>query len=230
MTGWSYDPVRADLAAYALGALEPADHIAVQAHLETCEDCRAELAEFTAIVPRLAAVADSDLTLPQPPAALFDRVAAAVDASAGQHDDRQVTPAAGSTRVRRPRRDARWWLAAAAVLVLLLAGGAVVTARQLQHPDTVNAVATSGAITMRVAATSAAVGTTLRISVDGAPQNVRCHLVVTKDDGTRHTAGWWSSNYSGHAVFTSSTDVPRQHVAALTLYDENNNSLISLRM
>ncbi|MBO1754137.1 anti-sigma factor [Allobranchiibius sp. CTAmp26] len=231
MTGWSYDPVRADLAAYALGALEPADHIAVQTHLETCEECRAELAEFVAIVPRLAAVAEGDLTLPQPPAALFDRVAAAVDASTEQQQvDDHETSVSGSTRARRSRRGARWWLAAAAALVVLLAGGAVVTAQRLQHPDSVNAVATSGAVIMHVTATDAGSGTSLRVSVDGVPQNVRCRLVVTTDDGSQHTAGWWSSNYSGHAVFTSSTDVPRQRLAALTLFDADNRSLISLHM
>lgn len=230
MTGWSYDPIRADLAAYALGALEPAGHIAVQTHLETCPECRAELAEFAAIVPRLAAVADSDLSLPQPPAALFDRVAAAVDASDAQAGSASEGATSGATRVRRAGRGGRWWLAAAAVLVLLLAGGAVVTAQQLQRPDSVNAVATSGSVTMHVTATGAAKGTTLRIKVDGMPHNVQCHLVVTRDDGSRHAAGRWSAPYSGRAVYTSTTDVPRQHLAVITLYDADDKSLVSLHM
>ncbi|MBO1766520.1 anti-sigma factor [Allobranchiibius sp. GilTou38] len=229
MTGWSYDPVRADLAAYALGALEPADEMAVRDHLPTCEECRAELAEFSAIVPRLAAVADSDLTLPRPPAALFDRVAAAVDAT--EQDGTQEPPASGPTwRERALRGGRRRLIAVAAVLALLVAGGAALTAQRLNQPDTVNAVATSGAVTMHVRATGVASGTTLRISVDGIPQNVQCHLVVTKDDGSRHSAGWWSSGYSGHAVYTSSTDVPRRHLAVLTLYGADGESLVSLRM
>jgi anti-sigma-K factor RskA len=42
-----------DLAAYALGALEPAEAEAFAAHLETCTMCREELAEFEAVVATL---------------------------------------------------------------------------------------------------------------------------------------------------------------------------------
>ena len=234
MSSWSYDPVRADLAAYALGVLEPADDVAVRAHLETCGECQAELAEFTALVPRLAAVADSELTLPQLPADLFDRVVAAVDASAVPTSIDPVREVStGSTRVRRLRRahrGGRWWLAAAAVLVIALIGGATLTAHRLQRTDSVSAVATSGAITMHVTAIDAASGSTLRIRVDGVPQNIRCHLVVTKDDGSRRIAGWWSSDYSGHAVFTFPTDVRRDRLAVLTLYDAQDRNLVSLHM
>ena len=42
-----------DLAAYALGALEPAEAEAFATHLETCTMCREELAEFEAVVATL---------------------------------------------------------------------------------------------------------------------------------------------------------------------------------
>ncbi len=44
-----------NLAAYALGALDPAEAAALEAHLQTCETCRAELADYGRISSGLLA-------------------------------------------------------------------------------------------------------------------------------------------------------------------------------
>jgi len=49
------DPYRDELAAYALGALDPAEAAAMEAHLATCQSCRAELRSFRAVTLALAA-------------------------------------------------------------------------------------------------------------------------------------------------------------------------------
>ncbi|MFJ3880419.1 anti-sigma factor domain-containing protein [Streptomyces sp. NPDC090077] len=61
-------------APYALGALNPGERADFEAHMEACEACRQEAAEFGATAARLAAAA----ALP-PPAALKPQVMAAVD-------------------------------------------------------------------------------------------------------------------------------------------------------
>src|SRR2546423_6439143 len=45
-----------DLPAYALGALDEAERIAVAAHLETCDQCAHDLAQFEAALYEAAAV------------------------------------------------------------------------------------------------------------------------------------------------------------------------------
>ena len=77
MTGCEH--VRPDLGAYALGALEPAEGTAVEAHVATCPDCAAEL-ESLQPLPELIARADG-LEIPSPPAALEERILDRVAAS-----------------------------------------------------------------------------------------------------------------------------------------------------
>ncbi|MEU6935033.1 anti-sigma factor [Streptomyces sp. 2RAF24] len=62
------------VAAYALGALEDAERKDFDAHLQTCEACRQEAAEFQATAARLAAA----VAQPPPPAAKA-QVMAAID-------------------------------------------------------------------------------------------------------------------------------------------------------
>ena len=123
----------ADIAAYALGVLEPDEAVAVRAHLETCAVCRDELSAFGAVVDALP------LGVPQqaPPRSLKRRVMAAVQAEA-----REAAPA-------RPRaRPSRWSLmprpllgaaatalAAVAVLIGVSLGGSQ-TPTRVVHAST----------------------------------------------------------------------------------------------
>ncbi|MEU9321423.1 anti-sigma factor [Streptomyces sp. NPDC048295] len=61
-------------AAYALGALEDSERQAFDAHLQACEACRQEAAEFEATAARLAAAASQP-----PPATAKAKVMAAID-------------------------------------------------------------------------------------------------------------------------------------------------------
>lgn len=67
------------LGAFVLGRLSSAEIIAVQAHLDGCPDCRAELAE---IAPLAAALRDVDpdrvISAAEPPAELGDRILGSV--------------------------------------------------------------------------------------------------------------------------------------------------------
>ena len=57
-----------NLAAYALGALDPEETAALEAHLQTCETCRAELADYQAISTGMLAALS-----PRPPRAAVRR-------------------------------------------------------------------------------------------------------------------------------------------------------------
>ncbi len=106
------------LGAYALDALDPPAVAAVQAHLDGCAGCRAELAEITPVVSELRRVDLSRVASPTtPPADLGERIRERV-----AHERVLVDAAAARDR----RRDAgvrtrRRLLSAAAGLAVVLA-------------------------------------------------------------------------------------------------------------
>src|SRR5512140_2216451 len=57
-----------NLAAYALGALDPEETAALEAHLQTCESCRAELEDYQGVSTGLLAALP-----PRPPRAAVKR-------------------------------------------------------------------------------------------------------------------------------------------------------------
>ena len=141
------DDVRDLAPLYVLDALEADEAAAVRAHLATCADPHAELAELGGVVPYLA----DSLEPLEPPAAVGERIAAAVQADLrGRARDESAaarlvggygSPAAagsaapvpapaptrtnapidlaGAGAARRPRPAWRWVLEAAAVLALV---------------------------------------------------------------------------------------------------------------
>jgi len=101
------------LGAYLLGQLSSEERIALEAHLDGCAECRAELAELRPVAMALAAADPEHLgTPPTPPAELADRVFAHVRS------------------VRRLERRRRWTLrAGAAVAAAVIAISVAVVMR-----------------------------------------------------------------------------------------------------
>ena len=87
-------PDRDDLVAYALGALEPAEERAVEAHAPRCARCTREL---EALVPAVGVLGESVEQL-EPPPELRERVLAEVNADVERSAQRE------SPAPRRPRR------------------------------------------------------------------------------------------------------------------------------
>ncbi|MGW7455601.1 anti-sigma factor [Streptomyces sp. NPDC054787] len=106
-------------AAYALGALEDGERQDFEAHLQTCEACRQETAEFQATAARLAAA----VSQPPPPAAKA-QVMAAVD-GVRQLPPRLPVPAAKPAPGGMLRRKAVPLALAASVAAATLGGVAV---------------------------------------------------------------------------------------------------------
>jgi anti-sigma-K factor RskA len=84
----SCDDVRELAASFVLGALDPDEMDAVRAHLASCADAHAEVAELGSVLPVLA----ESLPLVEPPAALKGRILAAAAA------DLETRGAAASAR------------------------------------------------------------------------------------------------------------------------------------
>jgi len=75
--------IRESLGAYALGHLPPEQAAVVEAHLETCDECRTEYAELLPVVAALSDIRESQRPsgqgLPEAPPELGDRVVAAIE-------------------------------------------------------------------------------------------------------------------------------------------------------
>jgi anti-sigma-K factor RskA len=124
------------LGAFALGAVDTEEAATVRAHLATCAECQAEMAELWLAVDSLPDVIEPM----EPSPALRDRIAAAVTAEAASPTPAPPAPAAAPAPesvpivapvlpapepIRKPASfwsRATPWAAAAAILLLLSAG------------------------------------------------------------------------------------------------------------
>jgi anti-sigma-K factor RskA len=124
------------LGAFALGAVDAEEAAAVRAHLATCAECQAEIAELWLAVDSLP----STIEPMEPPPALRDRIAAAIAVEAASPAPAPSTPSAAPAPepvptiapalpvpepVRKPASfwsRATPWAAAAAILLLLSTG------------------------------------------------------------------------------------------------------------
>ncbi|MEU8058154.1 anti-sigma factor family protein [Microbispora bryophytorum] len=134
------EEVRISLGAYVLGALDAEETAEVEAHLETCAACRAELAELSGLPPLLARVSAEDIErAAAPPRSVLDGVFADVlanalaDAGSNPHAGAGAGTApapAVAASARRGRRSRVLLALAASVVVAAVGGTAWVSAAQ----------------------------------------------------------------------------------------------------
>ncbi len=113
-----------DVAGYALGRLDPAERARFEAHLETCEACRAELDDLREVAGLLPLASPAAA----PPPNLEARVLAAVRREATPAPGREAAAAARPSLRRLPAWAPRLGvaaLAAAALAGAFLLGGRV---------------------------------------------------------------------------------------------------------
>lgn len=176
---------RSQLGAYALGALDPDEAREVDAHLATCHECRAELAELEELNEFLDDI---------PPEAFLEGPPADGDLLL-QRTLREVrTPAAPK------QKRSRWlWVAAVVVLIAGALGGGVLIGRQ-----TVDTTAEPPPGSKQVTVTDASTGTTMattveprsgwswiRVHLSGLKAGTECEMLVTDKSGKTWVAGSW---------------------------------------
>lgn len=124
----THDEVRAALAAEALGALDGPEAAEVRAHLETCEECRRELASYRDAAASLAYAAPHAPLYADRSSRLRARLVARAAADRGETAAPAATVEAAPGVIpiasARSRRFSGGWLAAAAAVVLLIGVGA----------------------------------------------------------------------------------------------------------
>jgi hypothetical protein len=191
---------RESLGAYALGQLPEEESAALEAHLEGCVECRAELASLSGVA-QLLPLADPEhfASAPAPPPGLADRIAATIRAEKR------------STRRRHLRlgfafSGATAAVAAAALAIFVLPGGS--TATPEQHVAFANLPPG-----LHIAATLEphAYGTEIHMYVKGAPSGTLCRVFVRGPGGRRQSAGSFRYRWGNDsdAVLSAAMDLSR---------------------
>ena len=122
------DQIREMLGAFALGHLSDAETAMVQAHLDGCDACRAELDEIAPVARALGTLGPGAFEAPAaPPPGLGEQIRAEVAAERRLAEADEL--AARRDTVRRQRRGRGLVVAAAAVVVVAAVGGGVLAGR-----------------------------------------------------------------------------------------------------
>lgn len=218
----------ADLGAYVLGALPPAERSAVERHVADCTPCTQELV-LLAPLPGLLRhtpfdeLPESDGPLPHP--------AARRDTHAGT--DTGTAPAVRRNRSRRVLLAAGTALSAAGVVVAVLFGtggsdgtaaGTRAGAITLSRTDPATHVSASMDLTAE------SWGTSVRLRLAHLPPGVVCRLVVHSREGRSETSGTWASDYGSGATLTipASTSISPQDIVGLDVVTAQNSVLVSV--
>ncbi len=207
---WDCTEARPSLGVYVLGAIDPVERGLVDAHLETCRECRDELAGLAGL-PALLARLDPDEV---------SRISAEdpVHVGADEHPPAELIGAVLDMAKARRRRD-RWrYLSAAAAVVVIAAGlfgglkAATSTTTKVPVPTGSEASWEIARGTSQATGASATVaysgelwGSAFEVLVDHIPMGTTCQLWVVHPDGTRtQVAAWTTSRDEGHVWYAGS--------------------------
>jgi hypothetical protein len=187
------------LGAYVLGLVDDDERAAIEAHLDSCAACRADVAELSGL---------GDVLAGAPPAAVLADLAAleAAEAPTGapRTDDLLLQRTLREMR-RETGRSRRLRLVGAAAAVVAVAGlagvgGAVIGSPEdrgttppiAQEPGrtlTTTDAGTGVELTARIIPANA--WTRLNVSVKGVEPGTLCQIVAVATDGRRDVAGSW---------------------------------------
>jgi hypothetical protein len=186
-------PWEASIAAFVLGALEPAESAALERHLAGCAVCEAERRRLAVIPPLLDLAGEGGEASPKPPAGLEDALVARLA--------ERPAPATARPAGRR-------WRRAVPVLGGVLTGAAIAAAvvsvwpasvSALSYPLVPTAVAPGARAEARLTPTTA--GTSVRLRVHGLPQTGpdRAYELRFQRPGDAMTAGTFRVGPGGSA-------------------------------
>jgi anti-sigma factor RsiW len=198
MTPSEHERLREDLAGYVLGGLTVDEQLAVERHLATCTDCRAELSELDP-VPVLLTLAADDRPASEP-----------LDETAGEAEVIPLVAAGDVPRTGRRRAGRARVLAVAATIAAVAAAFAIgLIVATPAEPGY------GAPVALHAVGASSAKGT---VAVRKVNHGVEVQLVVSHlpaGSGTWYECVWWSGGAARSAgSFTSPS--PRTHTIELT--------------
>jgi Putative zinc-finger len=197
------------LGVYALGQLEGDEKVGLEAHLDGCAQCRAELALLEPVAQMLPHADPAHFeSAPQPPPELGARIAATI---AGERQKAQ--------RQRRRRRlfggfalgGATAALAAAVLAIFVLGGG---SSEPEQH---VRFASLPHGVTIDATLEPHAYGTEIRMYVHGIASGTLCTVSLRGPGGVSYPAGTFRYRWGedSEAVLSSALDLSRTRAVSV---------------
>ncbi|MFF3286849.1 zf-HC2 domain-containing protein [Streptomyces sp. NPDC003023] len=165
-----------DVAAYALGILEPADTHRFEEHLAGCVPCAVGLSDFSTVTTALSELAGPGRIDARPGPKLLDRLTDAVLVQ------------------RRRERRRRFRLVAVAAALIVALPTAAVTLRGEEQPPPPRVVASDPVtgVTASVALDDRGWGTAVAMRLSGLAGPRTCRLIAIGKDGAEHPVlSWW---------------------------------------
>jgi hypothetical protein len=188
------------LGAHALGQLLGAERVGLEAHLEGCARCRAELASLEPVARMLPHADPARFEqAPQPPPELGARIAAVIEGE--------------RRRVRQRRRlfggfalgGAATALAAAALAIFVLPGGSSSPEQEVRFASL------PPGVTINATLQPHAYGTEIHMYVHGIPSGTLCRVSLRGPRGVAYPAGTFRYRWGedSDAVLASALDLSR---------------------
>ena len=203
---WDCTEARLSLGVYVLGAIDPAERTLVDAHLQTCRECRDELAGLAGLPALLARVNPDEISRICPDDTVLSSPGrASVPVPADEPPPGELIGTVLDLAAARRRRT-RWRFAAAAAAVVAVAGGlfgglsSMASTRTIQVPltsgsahwETVQATSSVTGASASVAYSHEQWGDAFEVLVDHIPVGTTCQLWVVHPDGTRTQVSGWT--------------------------------------
>ena len=190
------------LGVYALEQLEGDERAGLEAHLDGCAHCRAELA-LLAPVARMLPYADPERfeSAPQPPPELGARIAATIKGERAQVEQRRRRRRFGGFALG----GATAALAAAVLAIFVLGGGGDGPERRVVFASLPQGVKIDATLEPH------AYGTEIRMYVHGIASGTLCRVSLRGPDGASYPAGTFRYRWGddSEAVLSSALDLSR---------------------
>lgn len=207
--------LREALGAYVLGGLDPSQRHDVEAHLQTCPECREEVADLAALPPLLGRL--------RPDEAIGELTSAPVDVLDG------VMVAIADER-RRLNTSMWAWRAATAAAVLAL----VFAWQPWTSPPAEDAIQAQAQPAAPAAQETSGVadayawewGTTVQLDVERLPARDGYVLWAVSDNGVRQQAGAWGPTAAGGAKVRGASAIQRDDLQRVEVTDEAGELLL----
>jgi anti-sigma factor RsiW len=219
------------LGAYVLGALEREERAELEAHLETCDICRAELdrlAPLPGLLSRLTVQEAEELAEAEPTSSELRAEPAPADTSAPL--ERALF------EVARERRRSRIMRAAAVAAALVVAAVALVGGPFLEDdgggggPAPLTAAASDVGTGVRGSAelTREPWGTRVELSLAGVRPGEHCRLVARAAGGRSEVAATWRAGYLGTAEVPGAVAIPADRLTSLDVVTRDGRVLVRM--
>ncbi|MEU6061337.1 zf-HC2 domain-containing protein [Streptomyces sp. NPDC047097] len=215
-----------DVAAYALGVLEPGDALACEEHLRGCGPCAKGLAGFAVTVSALAQLAGREALVPPGPEAVRH----------GPARGKRRGGRAGGRRVgsgRRPRGARPWAVGvagAAAVLALAVPGAALLSPDGgPAGPRRASAADAATGVAVEVSLWDREWGTDLALRVTGVRTSGVCELFAVRTDGEAWPVTSWSAAVGYEPLVEAGTAMRLGDIDRLEVRTADGGRLLALR-